>query len=245
MSVATAAGQALISCKGLGVVHGRGETAVHALTGVDLEIRDGESLALLGPSGSGKTTLLHVIGGLIPPSSGTVSWRGEELTGLDRAARGRAPAEGISFVFQGANLLPNLDAGENIEFAILATGKDRHAPTPRARNGFGTPRTPEEFLALVGLEKKARSLPADLSGGEQQRVAIARALAQQPELLLCDEPTGHLDSDTGKRVLDLIEAARDMLASAMVVATHDPAVAGRADRTIELEYGVLRPGGRR
>jgi putative ABC transport system ATP-binding protein len=240
MSVATATGNPLVSCDGVTVVHGHGEAAVRALAGVQLEIREGESLALLGPSGSGKTTLLHVLGGLISPASGTIQWRGGELTSLDRAARDRGPAKGIAYVFQGANLLPNLDAGENIAFAILATrGRDPNS-SPAQRNGTGTPKTPEEFLALVGLDGKARALPADLSGGEQQRVAIARALAQEPQLLLCDEPTGHLDSDTGTRILDLIEAVREMLGFAMVVATHDPGVASRADRTIELEDGVLR-----
>jgi putative ABC transport system ATP-binding protein len=225
----------------LTVVHGLDEAAVCALSGVELQIREGESLALLGPSGSGKTTLLHVLGGLVSPDSGTISWHDEELASLDRAARGRHPANRIAYVFQGANLLPNLDAAENIAFAILAT-RDGGGQTARARNGTGTPETPEEFLSLVGLEGKARALPADLSGGEQQRVAIARALAQEPELLLCDEPTGHLDSDTGSRVLDLISAVRDMLGFAMVVATHDPGVASRSDRTIELQDGVLRPG---
>jgi putative ABC transport system ATP-binding protein len=240
MSVATTTGQTLIRCDGVTVVHGRGEAAVRALAEVQLEIQEGESLALLGPSGSGKTTLLHVLGGLISPASGSVLWRGEELPSLDRATRDRGPAKGIAYVFQGANLLPNLDAGENIAFATLATRGDNREPPAAQRNGSGTPETPEEFLALVGLDGKARALPADLSGGEQQRVAIARALAQEPQLLLCDEPTGHLDSDTGARVLDLIQAARDMVGFAMVVATHDPGVASRADRTIELEDGILR-----
>jgi putative ABC transport system ATP-binding protein len=228
MSIATATESVLVRCEGVSVVHGDGESAVRALGGIKLEIQDGESLALLGPSGSGKTTLLHVLGGLISPDAGTVSWRGGELASLDRAARGRARASGIAYVFQGANLLPNLDAAENIAFAILAADV--------------ADREPEEFLALVGLGGKGRALPADLSGGEQQRVAIARALAQRPQLLLCDEPTGHLDSDTGSRVLDLIDAVREMLGFAMVVATHDPGVASRADRTIELRDGLLRAG---
>jgi putative ABC transport system ATP-binding protein len=227
MSVATVTGGALVSCDGVTVVHGHGDAAVRALAGIHIEIREGESLALLGPSGSGKTTLLHVLGGLISPDSGSVSWRGDEMTSLDRAARGQSPAQGMAYVFQGANLLPNLDAAENIAFALLATG---------------TPEPAEDLLALVGLEAKSQALPADLSGGEQQRVAIARALAQRPELLLCDEPTGHLDSDTGSRVLDLIEAARELLGFAMVVATHDPGVARRADRIIELRDGLLRAG---
>ena len=245
MSVATVSTTELVRCDGVSVVHGEGETAVHALSGVDFEISDGETVGLLGPSGSGKTTLLHVIGGLISPTSGTVSWRGRELASLDRAARGDGPVQGIAYVFQGANLLPNLDARENIAFAILAT-RNRDQEAPRAdRNGTGSPEAPEDFLALVGLEGKARALPADLSGGEQQRVAIARALAQRPQLLLCDEPTGHLDSDTGTRVLDLIEAVRELFGFAIVVATHDPAVGARASRTVELEDGRVTQGARR
>jgi len=122
----------------------------------------------------------------------------------------------------------------------VAAERRRAEPARPERNGSGTPRTPEDYLTLVGLENKALALPADLSGGEQQRVAIARALAQRPELLLCDEPTGHLDSDTGRRILDLIDAARETFGFAMVVATHDPTVAARSDRTIELMDGALR-----
>ena len=242
-TVVTAVRPALVQCSGVTVVHGEGETAVRALAGVDFEIREDERIGLLGPSGSGKTTLLHVIGGLVAPSSGIVAWRGEELTALDQAARRRGPAKGIAYVFQGSNLLPNLDARENIAFAVLAAERNGRDSGPRRRNGSGIPEAPEDYLALVGLAGKARSLPADLSGGEQQRVAIARALAQQPELLLCDEPTGHLDSDTGARVLDLIDAAREMFGFAMVVATHDPVVGGRADRTVELRDGLVTGGG--
>jgi putative ABC transport system ATP-binding protein len=228
----------LMSCHGVTVVHGVGESAVRALAGVDLEIRERESVGLLGPSGSGKTTLVHVLGGLVPAGSGNVFWRGHELPTLDRSARHPEHVQGIAFVFQGANLLPNLDARENIAFAILVSAGGL-AGQRVERNGSGVPRTPDEYLTLVGLEGKAEALPSELSGGEQQRVAIARALAQAPELLLCDEPTGHLDSDTGQRVLDLIDAVRRMFGFAMVTATHDPNVAGRADRAIELADGVL------
>jgi putative ABC transport system ATP-binding protein len=243
MAVATAVRPALVHCTGVTVVHGAGEAAVRALAGVDFEVREGEHVGLLGPSGSGKTTLLHVIGGLVAPSTGIVAWRGEELAGLDQAARRQGPVNGIAYVFQGSNLLPNLDARENIAFAILTAQRRGQASPSGGRNGTGTPEAPEDYLALVGLEAKARSLPADLSGGEQQRVAIARALAQQPALLLCDEPTGHLDSDTGARVLDLIDAAREMFGFAMVVATHDPGVGGRAGRTVELADGLVRGEG--
>ena len=218
-------------------MHGQGETAVQALAGLDLEIREGETIGLLGPSGSGKTTLLHVLGGLVPVSSGEVTSRGKELATLDRAARQREHAINIAFVFQGANLLPSLNARENIAFAILSSGRvDRQSAR---RNGSGIPETPDDFLTLVGLRQKAEALPSELSGGEQQRVAIARALAQGPELLLCDEPTGHLDSDTGQRVLDLIDAVRKMFGFAMVTATHDPSVAQRAERIVVLDHGEL------
>jgi putative ABC transport system ATP-binding protein len=228
----------LVSCRGVSVVHGGSEVSVKALADVDLEIREGESIGLLGPSGSGKTTLLHVLGGLVPASSGEVFWRGQALATLDRAARRPEHVQGIAYVFQGANLLANLDARENIAFAILAAGDRGGAAAPH--NGSGVPQTPNDYLTLVGLAGKEEALPGELSGGEQQRVAIARALAQKPELLLCDEPTGHLDSDTGQRVLDLIEAVREMFGFAMVTATHDPSVAARADRTIELSDGSLR-----
>jgi putative ABC transport system ATP-binding protein len=149
---------------------------------------------------------------------------------------------GIAYVFQGSNLMPNLDAGENIAFAIIVARRRGHEGEAGPGTGAGLPETPEEYLALVGLEKKARALPAHLSGGEQQRVAIARALAQRPQLLLCDEPTGHLDTDTGQRVLNLIESAREMFGFALVVATHDPALGSRAERSIELADGVLQGG---
>jgi putative ABC transport system ATP-binding protein len=240
MSVSTVSTGPLISCTGVTVLHGDGETAVRALARVDFEISDAESIGLLGPSGSGKTTLLHVLGGLISPSEGRVEWRGEQLLSLDRAARAGVPPRPIAYVFQGSNLLANLDARENIAFAIMAAARRTDEVSRPESNGSGMPSTPEDYLTLVGLEKKALALPADLSGGEQQRVAIARALAQRPGVLLCDEPTGHLDSDTGKRVLDLIDAAREAFGFAMVVATHDPTVAARADRTVELADGALR-----
>jgi putative ABC transport system ATP-binding protein len=242
MSFATVDQDGLINCEGATVIHGKGETEVRALAGVDLQIREGETIGLLGPSGSGKTTLLHVLGGLQPLSSGRLTWRHREQSTLDRSARGSQQERRIAFVFQGANLLANLDARENIAFAILAAAgsDDRSAE----RNGSGVPQSPDDYLALVGLEEKAEALPSELSGGEQQRVAIARALAQGPELLLCDEPTGHLDSDTGDRVLDLIDAARRMFGFAMVTATHDPAVAERAQRIVALADGSLLGGER-
>jgi putative ABC transport system ATP-binding protein len=226
VSVAVATRTTLAACDSVSVVYGHGEAQVEALRDVDLEITAGDHLALLGRSGSGKTTLLHVLGGLLVPTSGTVSWKGEPLSTLDAAARGRARAQGIAYVFQGSNLFPNLTTWENVAFAARAAKR-------LDADGLG----PEGLLALVGLRTKGDSLPAELSGGESQRVAIARALAQRPELLLCDEPTGHLDTNTGDRVLDMIEALRNELGFALVIATHDPNVAARADRALALAGG--------
>lgn len=219
----------LAGCQAVTVAYGSGNAQVKALRGVDLEIATGEHLALVGRSGSGKTTLLHVLGGLLMPTTGTARWKGASLSTLDAAARGRARAQGIAYVFQGSNLLPHLTAWENIAFAARAAAR-------RDAHGLGA----EALLGLVGLADKADFLPAELSGGESQRVAVARALAQRPELLLCDEPTGHLDSDTGTRVLDMIEALRAELGFALVVATHDPDVAARAERAPTMVGGELR-----
>jgi putative ABC transport system ATP-binding protein len=218
----------LAECDGVSVLHGSGAATVHALRDVDFEAQAGESISLWGRSGSGKTTLLHVLGGLVEPSSGTVRWHGQTLSSLDAAARTGVRRHGIAYVFQGANLLPHFSAYENVAFALHA-------------GGDATP--PEDLLALVGLGKKLDSLPSELSGGEAQRVAIARAIGQRPELLLCDEPTGQLDSDTGSRVLDLIDAVREELGFALVVATHDADVAARYERTVQLADGAVAAEG--
>jgi putative ABC transport system ATP-binding protein len=228
MTVDSLVQASLASCRDVAVVYGEGDAAVHALAGVSLGIGHGERVALLGRSGSGKTTLLHVLGGLVVPTAGEVAWRGRPLSSLDQAARGAVRAHGIAYVFQGANLLPYFSASENVAFAAHLTP-----------DGAGPELEPEALLELVGLSAKADHLPAELSGGEAQRVALARALAQRPELLLCDEPTGHLDSDTAGRVLDLIDALQAEFGFALVVATHDVDVAERLDRRLELEDGVV------
>ena len=195
-------------------------------------IEEKDSLALLGRSGSGKTTLLHVLGGLVEPTAGTVEWQGRPLATLDAAPRGALRAHGIAYVFQGANLLPHFTAFENVAFAaVLGKGPDPIG-------------SPTELLELVGLAAKAESLPSELSGGEAQRVALARAIAQRPELLLCDEPTGHLDGETAERVLDLIDALQAEFGFALVVATHSTEVAARYGRELELEDGVVVREGR-
>ena len=226
MTTHTPVREAIAACRDVEVVHGDGDSAVRALDGVSIEIRPHESVVLLGRSGSGKTTLLHVLGGLVEPTAGSVEWHGRPLSSLDRAARGAARARGIAYVFQGANLLPYFTAIENVAFA---------AQLGEGRPSLGAP----ALLELVGLSAKADHLPAELSGGEAQRVAIARALAQGPDLLLSDEPTGHLDSDTAERVLDLLDALQAEFAFALVVATHDADVAARYQRTLELEDGVV------
>lgn len=197
-------------CIDVVVQYGDGAGAVRALDGVSVSVGSGDRVALRGRSGSGKTTLLHVLGGLVRPSAGTV----------ERTAH-------HAYVFQGSNLLPTFDAFENVAFAAL-----------NSRNGDSSEQPdPQALLQLVGLGQKADQLPDELSGGERQRVALARALAQRPTLLLCDEPTGQLDSDTGERVLDLIDALQREYGFALVTATHDESVAARHDRVLELEEG--------
>jgi ABC-type lipoprotein export system ATPase subunit len=228
---AVKASTSLIACTGVSVAYGEGDARVVALQGVELAIAPGERLALWGRSGSGKTTLLHVLGGLVVPSEGHVTWKSEALSSLDAAARGRARALGIAYIFQGSNLLSHFTAFENVAFAREASAESDGRRNNRADY------EPADLLELVGLSSKLDALPGELSGGEAQRVAIARALAQSPELLLCDEPTGHLDSDTAERVLDLIEALQREFSFALVTATHDAGVAARAGRVVELTDG--------
>lgn len=214
----------LAGCTELSVGYGSGDSRVTALESITMSLLPHETVALWGPSGSGKTTLLHALGGLVEPTSGQVLWEGEPLSSLDAAARANA-RRGIAYVFQGSNLLSTFTAWENVAFAAHASqGSDIHALALEA-------------LTLVGLETKADSLPSELSGGEAQRIAIARALAQRPQLLLCDEPTGHLDTDTTARVLEMINALQVRFAFTLVVATHDADIAARLDRVIKLRDG--------
>ena len=215
----------LVELDAVVVAHPTAGAEVRALDGVDFALDDGESVALWGPSGSGKTTLLHVLGGLITPTRGRALWRGESLLPIQAVAELGHRTQRVAYVFQGSKLLPTLTAYENVAFARWASASQHEGPSTA------------ELLGLVGLAKKLDSLPPELSGGEAQRVAIARALGQTPELLLCDEPTGQLDSDTGARVLDLIDALREELGFTLVTATHDIGVARRYDRILELEDG--------
>ncbi len=211
--------------EGLTRVYGEGASAVHALRGVDLELPPGEITVLLGPSGSGKSTLLNILGGLDRPSDGRAWFRGEDLTAMSDRALTRYRRDNLGFVFQFYNLMPSLTAEENVELV-----------TEIARD----PMDPEEALALVGLGSRKDHFPSQLSGGEQQRVAIARAVAKQPDVLLCDEPTGALDSATGREVLGVLQHLNGNLGTTVMIVTHAAATAEMADRVIRFADGAIR-----
>ncbi|WP_232227522.1 ABC transporter ATP-binding protein [Aerolutibacter daejeonensis] len=199
-----------------------GDVDVHALRGIDLDLFAGEFVVLLGASGSGKSTLLNILGGLDAPTSGEVECQGHPLTGADEAVLTRFRREHVGFVFQFYNLIPSLTARENV--ALVTEIAEQ-------------PMLPEEALALVGLKERMDHFPAQLSGGEQQRVAIARAIAKRPAVLLCDEPTGALDSPTGILVLQALERINHETGALTVVITHNEVIAGMADRVIRLSDG--------
>jgi putative ABC transport system ATP-binding protein len=208
--------------RGITKIYHLGDVDVHALRGVDLELHEGEFVALLGPSGSGKSTLLNILGGLDVPTSGTVHYRDWDLTAAGEAELTRYRREHVGFVFQFYNLIPSLTARENV--ALI---------TEIARD----PISPEEVLELVGLGQRLDHFPSQLSGGEQQRVAIARAIAKRPDVLLCDEPTGALDVATGVLVLEAIGRVNDELGTTTAVITHNAVIAEMADRVITLSDG--------
>jgi putative ABC transport system ATP-binding protein len=201
-----------------------GEVDVNALVDVDLDLFRGELVVLLGPSGSGKSTLLNILGGLDVPSAGTVRFLDHDLGSDDPDALTLFRREHVGFVFQFYNLIPSLTARENV--ALVTEIAERAMD-------------PADALRLVGLEDRIDHFPAQLSGGEQQRVAIARAVAKQPDVLLCDEPTGALDYETGKRVLEVIERANRELGTTTAVITHNAAIAGMADRVIRMRSGRI------
>jgi putative ABC transport system ATP-binding protein len=210
--------------RGLTKIYRLGEVDVHALRGVDLDLRVGEFVVLLGASGSGKSTLLNILGGLDAPTAGEVACRGHPLTGVGDAELTRFRREHVGFVFQFYNLIPSLTARENV---ALVTEIAEH------------PMTPEQALALVGLDSRMDHFPAQLSGGEQQRVAIARAIAKRPDVLLCDEPTGALDSATGVLVLQALELTNRETGALTVVITHNAVIADMADRVLQLSDGRI------
>ena len=210
--------------RGVTKIYRMGEVEVHALRGVDVELYASELVVLLGPSGSGKSTLLNILGGLDTPSAGQVLYRGRDLTQATERELTQYRRFHVGFVFQFYNLIPSLTALENV--AIV---------TEIARS----PMRPQEALAVVGLGERLHHFPAQLSGGEQQRIAIARAIAKNPSVLLCDEPTGALDSATGIVVLEAIERVNRELGTTTAVITHNAGIADMADRVIHLSDGLI------
>lgn len=206
-------------------VYGEGEAAVHALRGVDLEVPHGELVVLLGASGSGKSTLLNILGGLDQATDGTAHFFDQDLTAMSDNGLTLYRRHHVGFVFQFYNLMPSLTARENVELV-----------TEIADN----PLDPGEALDLVGLGARQNHFPAELSGGEQQRVAIARAVAKRPTVLFCDEPTGALDSTTGRQVLRVLQDVNSELGTTVMIITHAAATAGMAHRVIDMSDGAVR-----
>jgi putative ABC transport system ATP-binding protein len=214
---------------GVTKLYQKGSRTVPAMREVDLEIADGEFLAVRGRTGHGKSTLLNVLGGLDRPTSGSVLFGGQDLAALPEAKLTRVRAASIGFVFQTFNLVPTLSAAENVEAALIPL---RAKPAERRRRVA-------EVLESVGLSDRARHLPGELSGGQQQRVAIARALAKEPKVVLADEPTGNLDEDTRDEITGLLEQLWRSRGLTLILVTHDSAVARRAQRTGTMSKGRL------
>lgn len=214
----------LFAGRGLTKVYRAGDQTVHALRGVDVDIFRGEFVVLLGPSGSGKSTLLNILGALDVPTAGEARWGARDIARADEAERTRFRREHVGFVFQFYNLIPSLTARENVLLVTELAAR---------------PMSAEEALRRVGLGERMDHFPAQLSGGEQQRVAIARAIAKRPEVLLCDEPTGALDYETGKVVLKVIADVNRDLGTTAVVITHNAVIASMAHRVIRLADGLI------
>lgn len=221
--------EAMIRVAGVSKSFKRGGEELHVLDKLDLEMDAGRFYALMGPSGSGKTTLLNLVGGLDTPDSGSVFVAGEEVSALRGAALSAWRARNIGFVFQGFNLIPVLSALENVRMPLSLTPLSRKEQKENARFA----------LEVVGLSDRMHHRPQQLSGGQEQRVAIARAIASDPRVLLCDEPTGDLDRASADQVLDLLEKLRDDLGKTILMVTHDPAAAERAERIVNLDKGRL------
>jgi putative ABC transport system ATP-binding protein len=223
-TIGTEPGERVFQARGLTKVYEMGEVKVHALRGVDFELRPAELIVLLGPSGSGKSTLLNILGGLDTASSGTVTYRGRDLTRATEQELTEYRRYHVGFVFQFYNLIPSLTARENVS-VVTEIAKQ--------------PMRPEDALALVGLAERLDHFPSQLSGGEQQRIAIARAISKNPQVLLCDEPTGALDSTTGIVVLEALERVNRELGTATVIITHNVDIASMADRVVHLSNGLI------
>jgi len=218
----------IVQVRGLRKEYRRGTEVVPVLDGLDLDIQEGDYLALMGPSGSGKSTLLNLLGGLDQPTSGTIRVAGVNIEALSSNELASWRASHVGFIFQMYNLLPVLTARQNVELPLLLTPASKAERAKRA----------EAALALVGLAERANHKPAELSGGQEQRVGIARAIVTDPDLLLCDEPTGDLDRKSGDQILDLFDALNREAGKTIIMVTHDPRAAARARRILYLEKGA-------
>jgi len=216
----------IIETRDLRKIYRVGKVDVPALRGVDLRVKPGEFLAIVGPSGSGKSTLFHIIGGLTPPTSGQVQVDGQDLAALTDGGRTRLRKRTVGFVFQKFNLLPNLTARDNIAVARYISGA--RGPIPPEF---------EELLRLLGIDQRLDHKPNALSGGEQQRVAIARAIVNHPAILLADEPTGNLDTENSRAVLEILRDLNQRLGQTILMITHNPEAAAFAHRTIHMRDG--------
>jgi putative ABC transport system ATP-binding protein len=219
----------MYALKGVTKDYPKGRETVHALRGVDLDIADGEWLAIQGPTGHGKSTLLQLLGGLDRPTKGVLDFDGRDLAKTREVVMTQVRAQSIGFVFQTFNLIPTLSAQENVETALVPLGISGSERKARAA----------EALTSVGLSDRLRHLPTELSGGQQQRVAIARALVKEPKVLLADEPTGNLDEDTRDEIMGLMEKLWQDKGLTMVIVTHDSAVARRAQRLGTMKNGKI------
>ena len=219
----------MILCRGLTKTYQKGSTTVTPLEALDLEVLEGQFLALMGPSGSGKTTLLNLLSGIDSPTSGTLEIAGSEIGSLSRGQLTRWRAQNIGYIFQLYHLVPILTAFENVELPLLLDSMSKSERREKV----------ESALELVGLSDRMHHRPTELSGGQEQRVAIARALVADPKLLVADEPTGDLDRESATRILELLQALAHEHGKTIVMVTHDPRAADAADRTLHLEKGLL------
>ena len=222
-----------VTCKDLEKHYEKGKELVPVLTGINLSIEEGDFLALMGPSGSGKTTLLNLIGGLDSPTAGEITVSGQSLTGMRGSQLAKWRSENVGFIFQFYNLLPVLNAQRNVELPLLLTKLSRKQRQANAATA----------LEIVGLADRAKHKPNELSGGQQQRVAIARALVADPNLLVCDEPTGDLDRETADDILGLLQTLNRDHGKTIIMVTHDPRAADQARQTLHMDKGKLVDSG--